>query len=248
MAARLPPLPYLLAEAPRAAAELAALGPALPWLALSPRGDGHPVLALPGFFATDGYMAVLRTFLRWRDYDAQGWRAGRNWGHWDALERIVLPEIERLAERSGRKVSLVGASMGSLYARAAAARLPHLVRCVVTFASAATPAPEGTYVTPLYQAVTAQPGETLAAPPAPVPCTSLFSRSDGMSDWRPNLLPAGAGLENIEVVSSHHGMAWHPAVLYAVADRLAQPEGGWQPFRAPAWARPLYPRVREADA
>lgn len=248
MKERLPGLPLLLAEAPRAALELASLSASWPWLLTAPRGDGHPVLVLPGLFATDAYTLVLRSYLRALGHHAVAWGAGRNWGRWEALDALVLPEIERLCERHGCKVSLVGASMGGLYARAAALRLPRCVRQVVSFSSAVHPGPRSTHVAPVYEAVTGESAATLAVPPAPVPCTSVFSRSEGMSDWRLDLLPPGPRRENVEVVSSHLGMGWHPAVLYVVADRLAQAEGAWQQFQRPAWARPFYPSSGEAQS
>ena len=245
---RPPPLALLLAEAPRAALEFGSLAALWPLLAAAPRGDGHPVLVLPGLLNTDVYTFVLRNFLRARGHAACAWEAGRNWGRWQALETIVLPAIERLHAEHGRKVSLVGASMGGLYARAAARRAPDLVRAVVTFSSPVRAPRQASWVTPLYEMVSGEPADALAAPHAPVPCTSVFSRSDGLGDWRPVLLPPGPMLENVEVVSTHLGMAWHPAVLYLTADRLAQPEGRWQPFTPPAWARLLYPAPAAAAA
>jgi pimeloyl-ACP methyl ester carboxylesterase len=236
-----PPLPLLLAEAPRAALEFSSLVASWPWLLAAPIGDGHPVLVLPGLLATDLYTAVLRSYLRARGHAVAGWRAGRNWGHWEALETTVLPQVERLYAEHGRKVSVIGASMGGLYARAAAHRLPGMVRNVVTFSSAVQPSAEGTYITPLYEAITRDSAHTLAVAPPGVPSTSVFSRSDGLSDWRPVLQADGPETENVEVVSSHLGMCLHPAVLYVAADRLAQPERGWRPFKPPAWGRLLYP-------
>jgi pimeloyl-ACP methyl ester carboxylesterase len=238
---RLPPLSLLLTEVPRAALDFASLA-AAPWLATAPRGDGHPVLVLPGFFATDAYTLALRTYLRTLGYEVETWGAGRNWGRWDALEAIVVPKVEQMQARYGRKVSVVGASMGGLYARAAGHRIPAAVRCVISLSSAAQRSADRTYITPLYEAATQQDADSLAVPAAPVPCTSVVSRLDGLSDWQPALLPAGEQAENIEVLSSHLGMAWHPAVLYLVADRLAQAEGAWTPFRPPAWGRMFYPQ------
>jgi hypothetical protein len=68
-----------------------------------------------------------------------------------------------------------------------------------------------------------------------------LSRWDGIVSYRASILPPGAHRENIAVVSSHIGLGHHPAVLWAVADRLAQPENDWQPFRPPAMMRLLFP-------
>jgi pimeloyl-ACP methyl ester carboxylesterase len=231
----LPPLPLLLTEGPRAAVDFASLLVAWPWLLSAPRGDGHPVLVLPGFFATDAYSTVLRAYLRALGYAVGTWGAGRNWGRWAALDGIVVPLVERLHAERGRKVSVVGASMGGLYARAAAHRVPDAVRCVISLSSAVRPPADRTYITPVYEAATHESADSLAVAPPPVPCTSVISPLDGISDWEPSLLPASDIAENVVVASSHLGMAWHPAVLYLIADRLAQPEGAWRPYSPPAW-------------
>jgi pimeloyl-ACP methyl ester carboxylesterase len=239
-AARLPALPLLFSDAARATGEVAALLPAAPWLATAPRGDGHAVLVLPGFGAGDLFTAPMRHFLRARGFDAHGWKHGPNWGRWDALEAIVVPEIERLHALSGAPVSVIGASMGGLYARAAAHVVPDKIRCVVTFGSAAGGPHRSNYVWPLFEAVTAQSADMMSVPPPLVPSTSVFSRSDGLADWQPCVQEDGDFTENIEVVSSHLGMISHPASLYLAADRLAQAPGAWAPFTPPAAARLLY--------
>jgi hypothetical protein len=74
-----------------------------------------------------------------------------------------------------------------------------------------------------------------------VPSTSIYSRSDGVVAWRASLQPEGPLAENVEVVGSHVGLGVHAPVLYAIADRLAQPEGAWKPFRPPWTLRAIYP-------
>jgi pimeloyl-ACP methyl ester carboxylesterase len=225
-----PSLSLLLSEPVRAGMELAAGLCSAPWLALAPRGDGHPVLVLPGLFATDAYTATTRAFLRAKGFDARPWGGGRNRGDWVALERVVLPAVRRLHAETGATVSLVGASMGGLYAREAARRLPDVVRCVVTLASAVTGPHRANHVGPAFERATGQPAEAMSAAPPPVPSTSVYSRWDGLSAWTPCLQPESPLTENVEVPSSHLGLAWHPAVLYLLADRLAQAPGQWKPF------------------
>src|SRR3954469_9093226 len=133
---RKPSVSMLVSEPARAAAEWAAGMASAAWLATAPRGSGQPVLLLPCLFVTDAYTATTRTYLRSMGFDARPWHGGRNWGDWDALHRVVVPAVRRLHAETGRRVGLVGASMGGLYAREAARHLPQMVRCVVTLASA----------------------------------------------------------------------------------------------------------------
>jgi pimeloyl-ACP methyl ester carboxylesterase len=242
-----PPPPALLLNEAFAGAELAMVAASWPLLDLAPSGDGHPVLLLPGLLTDDLFTAPLCAFLRSRGYAAEGWGQGRNFGHWSLLESVLLPKLDSLCQRHGRKASVVGPSMGGLFARALAARRPDQVRCVVTMSSAAGGPPRSNHVWPLYRAMTGQPAETLQFPAPPVPSTSVFSRLDGLNDWRTCLQPVGAQTENVEIVSSHHGMANHPASLYLVADRLSQPDGAWQHFQPPSWASVWYP-ARQAGA
>jgi pimeloyl-ACP methyl ester carboxylesterase len=232
-----PPPPWMLLTEPlRSAMDFAALGAAAPWLAGAPMGDGHPVLVLPGLFADNGYTAPLSAFLRTRGYATEAFGRDRNWGDWATLDEVVLPTLRRLNEQHGRKVSIVGCSMGGLFAREAARREPDRVRCIVTMGSAASGPSKANYVWPVYALVTGQPAESLVVPPAPVPSTSVYSRLDGLNDWRTCRLPETPVSENVEIHSSHLGLIHHPASCWVVADRLAQPEGQWSHFAPPAWA------------
>lgn len=224
----------------RAAWEFAAGVAALPLLlSLTPRGDGHPVLVLPGLAAGDGSTRLLRAFLRCRGYQVHGWGLGRNLGPRPGVEATMLETLDRLHAGSGRKVSLVGQSLGGAYARLLAAQRPDAVRGVITLGSPVDGRPRSSNVWRFYEFVSGEGADDprlarqVRQPPR-VPTTAVYSRSDGVVAWQSTLAPAAPNSESIEVVSSHIGMAVHPLVLHVVADRLAQAEGGWQPF---AWAR-----------
>jgi len=208
-----------------------------PLLLRAPKGDGHPVLALPGFLASDLSMAPMRRYLKELGYDAHAWQMGRNLG---GLSRVRAVLRERLAEihaSSGRKVSIVGWSLGGVYARDLALHAPDMVRYVVTLGSPFANDVRATNATRLYEALS---GETVGDDPElvealagelPVPATSIFSRADGVVNWQTCLLRPSATAENIEVyLASHVGLGVNPAVLWAVADRLAQPEGQFSQF------------------
>jgi len=213
----------------RAGAELGAGLAALPWLRMAPRGDGHAVLVLPGLGASDDSTRMLRGFLRDRGYAAKGWGLGRNVGPRAGVERAMLETIDRMGDESGRTVSLVGWSLGGLYASALAARRPEAVRSVVTLGS------------PLHHPHAA------STPAAAVPTTSIYSRSDEIVPWRCSVVTESSRSENIEVLASHLGLGFHPAVLFAVSDRLAQAEGQWKPFERTGWRQFVFPDPDRAN-
>jgi pimeloyl-ACP methyl ester carboxylesterase len=198
----------------RAAPEFAAFTLAAgPLLAMLARGDGHPVLVLPGLGGSDTSTAPLRWFLGQLGYRSFGWGLGENRG----FGRHVTDGLDELlaANRERGPVSVVGWSLGGLHAVDLARRRPDAVRSLITLGS------------PLA-------GHRRA--PAEVPMTSIYSRTDAIVAWRSSMLPAGVRRENVEVRGSHLGLGHNPAVIVVVADRLAQRAGQWQPFTAPAWA------------
>src|SRR5439155_23391595 len=124
----LPPSPVLLALEGRAWLEFAALVPALPLLARAPRGDGHPVLVLPGWLASDRSTWALRRFLRDRGYHVHGWRLGRNLGPDAGTVAGLWEGFAALRARHGRGQSIICWSHGRIYARQPARRYPPGVR------------------------------------------------------------------------------------------------------------------------
>ena len=243
-----PPSKTLMFLEGRAIHEFGAFLGALPLLSLAPRGDGHPVLVLPGLVASDTSTQPLRDFLNNRGYAAHGWRQGRNFGLRDGVREAIVDVVQELNDSHGRKVSLVGWSLGGLYARQLAKVMPERVRSVITLGSPFAGPPRSTNAWRVYELASGRRadeedphfGSRLAEPP-PVPTTAIFSRTDGICAWRGCMEKTSAKSESIEVESSHCGMGHHPAVVYAVADRLAQPEGNWQPFDRSGWRAIVYP-------
>jgi hypothetical protein len=246
-----PPSRLLLSLEGRALFELGGFVAALPLLNLAPMGDGHPVLVLPGLVASDVSTRPLRSFLKSRGYATHGWKLGRNLGPRAGVERGMLERVRELRERHGRKVSLVGWSLGGIYARQLAKRLPDDVRQVITLGSPFAGTPRATNAWRIYEWASGQSvddpaidfARALAEPP-PVPTTAIYSRSDGICAWQTCVEKEGPQVENIEVEGSHCGLGHNPAVVYAVADRLAQPEGQWRKFEATGWKRLVYPDPR----
>jgi len=224
----------------------------LPMLMTAPRGDGHPVLLLPGFMGSETSLVGLEAFLRTRGYQVETWGLGRNVGfhakHATALEQ----KIRYLHHKTGRKVSLVGWSLGGVFALYGAHQAPECVRAVVTLGSPITVDIEGSASPPLVKAMyrliahpmgpaahTMQPRakKLRERKTLPMPLTCLYSLSDGVVPPQEATVDGDpARHENVRVPGSHVGLGFNAMVLWIVADRLAQPEGQWQPFEpSGAW-------------
>jgi len=208
-----------------------------PFLLRAPRGDGHPVLTLPGFLASDLSMAPMRRYLTELGYEPHAWRMGRNVGGVWRMRAALRDRLAEIYEASRRKVSIVGWSLGGVYARDLALHAPGMVRYVVTLASPFANDIRATNATRLYEALTGEVVDDnaalreLLAGELPVPTTSIYSRFDGVVNWKTCLLRPSDTAENIEVyLASHIGLGVNPAALWAVADRLAQPEGRFSQF------------------
>jgi hypothetical protein len=243
-----PPSRTLMFLEGRAISELGAFLGALPLLSLAPRGDGHPVLVLPGLVASDTSTRPLRSFLKSKGYAVSGWRQGRNLGLRHGVQHAMVDLVQELNDTHGRKVSLVGWSLGGLYARQLAKLMPERVRSVITLGSPFASGPKATNAWQVYEMASgrradeedARFGGSLAGAP-PVPTTAIFSRTDGICAWEGCREQSSSMSESIEVESSHCGMGHHPAAVFAVADRLAQPEGKWLPFDRSGWRSLAYP-------
>lgn len=233
----------------RAVLELGAFAALAPALQLTPRGDGHPVLVLPGFAASDQSTRPLRWFLGTRGYEAHGWELGRSTGPSGRVRKGLEARLRSLAAERGRSVSIVGWSLGGLYARELARRSPDLVRAVVTLGSPFRSLERTTRSsvplsdTPLDEDHSGQVRRDIGddGGTGGVPSTAVYTRTDGVVPWRTCVERSGPRRESIEVVGSHVGLGHNPAVVVVVADRLAQPEGEWSPFRAPRGLARLFP-------
>jgi len=217
----------------------------MPLWQLAPRGDGHPVLVLPGLVASDRSTAIMRGFLGRLGYAVSPWGLGINCGPRPGVVDGMRRKIEQLAAAHGRKVSLVGWSLGGIYARELAKQLPASVRLVISMASPFTGNPRASNAVRLYELVSGNRvgasafHDTLRASP-PVPTTSIWSRSDGVVSWHCSVERPQPFVENIEIRASHLGIGNHPLALFAVADRLAQPEHAWTPFQRAGWKKLVY--------
>lgn len=245
-----PPSLMLRLMESRAVFELGAAAAASPFLRAIGRGDQHPVLVLPGFMASDTSTMTLRSTLQAQGYWVHGWRLGRNLG---PTERIADGIAERLMEihhRHGRQVSIVGWSLGGIYARRLAHSFPEHVRQVITLGSpfrineGDRSAASGMYERLKHTHVILE-DDLLAreiSEPLPVPSTAIYSRSDGIVQWWQCIESVGPRRENIEVLGSHTGLGHNPSVIYAISDRLRRSPAHWRPFRPPPGTGMWYPK------
>ncbi|MEO5735408.1 MAG: alpha/beta hydrolase [Rubrivivax sp.] len=246
---------WQLALEARAPLEFAALIASMPWLARLPPGDGHPVVVFPGLGASDLSTLPLRRFLSSLGYTAYAWRQGFNFGPRAGVLDGCRAELKRVVDLHGVPVSLVGWSLGGIYARELAKELGNQARCVITLGTPFAGHPRSTNAWRFYQMVSRQrvEGPALAAQlkqvrkPPRCPTTSIYSRSDGVVAWRASLNTPASLTENIEVHASHIGMGLNPLALLAVADRLAQDPAQWRPFDPQGRYRRFYPFARAAD-
>jgi triacylglycerol lipase len=206
-----------------------------------PHGDGAPVLLVPGFLAGDPSMSTMAGWLKRLGYRPCRARMRANIDcETRSLDRLE-ESLAALSERHGRQVAVVGQSRGGAFARGLAMRRPDLVSTIVALGS---PVVDQFAIHPLVRVQATALGalgtfgvpglvsrgcthgdccaETRARAGEPFPegvrFVSVYSRSDGIVDWRSCLDPAA---EHVEVRSSHIGMAVHPGVYRAIARALA---------------------------
>ncbi|HSY30141.1 MAG TPA: alpha/beta hydrolase [Burkholderiaceae bacterium] len=225
----------LMALEGRAPFELWAAIMAAPILRNIPSGDGHPVLVFPGLAAGDMTTALMRKFLDSWGYATYAWEQGINLGPRPGIVEGCIERVQEIRAKHGRPVSLIGWSLGGVYAREISKLTPHDVRSVVTLGTPFTGHPKATNAWRVYELTSGhrlvddKQLEALKETP-PVPTTSIFSRTDGIVAWQCSIEEETATSENIEVHASHFGIGVNPTALYAIADRLAQPEGKWKRF------------------
>ena len=230
-----------LTEPLRAMTELAMLPLAESWLNSMQGGDGHPVIIIPGFTVGDRSTIVMRKFLSSLGYLPSGWKQGVNFGVRPELFDGVSDLLSQLHNEYGCRISLVGQSLGGIYARELAKQNPDAVRQVITMGSPFNdPDGEASNISDLYKMF--NPEHTTKSDqfqqqkweigkPPPVPTTAIYSKLDGICHWRACVQHGGHDqVENIEVNSSHTGMSVNAQTLFVVADRLSQRRKHWKPF------------------
>ena len=208
-------------------------------------GQGQPVIVFPVLGGGPGSTAPLRQLLDDAGFVSYDWGMGVDTGPRDRNLNRWLRELEEkvidVAETEGSNVSLLGWSLSGIYARELAKRTNPLVRQVITLGTPFNTLADDHQRCPLIKVLESGYGNLavnlrhrLGQRP-PVPSTSIYSKSDGLVPWQMCVERESADSENIEVDgATHRGLPAHPKVLEAITNRLAQPEGEWRAFGAPA--------------
>ncbi len=232
----------------------AATAPAMRALLPKATEDRH-VLVLPGFMAGDASTRPLRAVLGSLGYQTHGWGLGRNLGPTTTIIDGLVSLIERL-DRDKGPLDIVGWSLGGLFAREIARLAPQTVRQVVTLGSPfQTTGPEQSNANAAFTALRSHHSDDIMVPripswarePMTVPTTSVYTKGDGIVSWHQCLNRALPRTENVEVYGSHCGLGHNPAAIYVIADRLAQADRDWRPFRPRPALRRLFPNADVLD-
>ena len=176
---------------------------------------------------------------------------GQNLGPTDEVVDGIHARLDELHRRHDSRVSLVGWSLGGVYAREMARQNPEAVRQVITMGSpfrlrdgdrsSASDLADRLSEHWREEALRMSEAEQ-DKPPLLVPSTAIYSRTDGVVRWHTCIDTESETHENVEVYASHTGLGFNPAAIYVVSDRLAQRDGDWRRFAAPMAMRAFFPR------
>ena len=197
-----------------------------------PRGDRHAVVVFPGLGGNAWSTRALVDFCNRLGYQTLDWGLGLNRGPVGDVDRWLADlaaHVDDLTAGHRKRISLIGWSLGGIYAREVAKQMPKRVRRVITLGTPFAGAPEETHAGWVYRRLS---GQTMTADdallrrlrtPPSAPTTSIYSRSDGVVAWRACMNAEMPHVENIEVPGSHCGLGWNTAAYEVIADRLARP-------------------------
>lgn len=201
-------------------------------------GDGHPVMVLPGFMSSRRSTVYLRQHLKKCGYTVYDWGLGRNVGKLESVD-LLIEKLEEIYNLTGEKISLVGWSLGGVFARQAAKARPEIIQQIITLGSPFAGLTEPNNVAWLYSLITGgkevkdvdQAFLDNVPLPAPVPTTAIYSKEDGVVPWEMCLEKEDSIHQNIRVRGSHIGLGVNMWVLSIIENRLKEAPKNWQKFK-----------------
>ncbi len=213
-----------LAREWRIGLEATRLAVAMPRLAAQPTGSA-PVLLIPGWLSPELSLSPLRVYLRTLGYAAHHWGFGINRGDPEEVSAVFGALVQRVAAEVGRRVMLVGWSLGGVVARETARRVPQAISGIVTFGTPVVGGPLYTIGADLWEPserarFAARSAVLDAERPIQVPIAAIFSRRDEIVAWPACIDRVSPHVTHIEVDSPHMAMCIDPAVWRTVAQQL----------------------------
>ncbi|MEZ5006587.1 MAG: alpha/beta fold hydrolase [Chitinophagales bacterium] len=234
---KVPSVKRLLLE-PLGVSELVNVIPAWSLMESLPRGNGEPVMVVPGLTTNDLSTKIVRSFLNYKGFTAYGWELGFNLTYNEKLEKKLIARVDELYEKHQQKITLIGWSLGGITIRILAKHAPEKIKQVISLGAPFTNIKGKTYVSWWGSLVARQRVKNFnevwtreAAEQPLMPSTSIYSKNDGMVSWQYCIdWETGPKTQNIEVYCNHLGFGMTPTVWAILVDRLLQSEENWQLF------------------
>lgn len=223
------------------------------------KGHRHAVLVLPGGMGGDGSTFFLRWGIRNLGYSVHGWGQGRNMGLSEKMLAGLRARVDELYALFDSKITVIGWSLGGLYARMLARDQPDKIRQAITLGSPFRMVETDQFAHNMigrarWEKMVATIADELDLlkvhehhrPPITVPTTAVYSRRDGFAPWQLCIDETGPNApnpraQNVEIGGTHTGLSTNVVALAVVLDRLAQPDDDWQPFKPLRLLRGFYP-------
>lgn len=233
-----PSMFWLLTEGGRAITELGLSIPYRKFFSRKNEGDGHPILVLPGFMASDTSTAPMRKFMSNLGYTPYCWELGRNTAKIEFLQ-ILSNRIDEIYEEHGEQITLIGWSLGGVFARQLAKAKPKKIRQIITLGSPFKGIHQPNNVAWVYNLISGGKKIKDIDPilfeniplPAPVPTTAIYTKEDGIVPWQLCMEDETDIHQNIQVRGSHLGLGVNLSVMEIIADRLLYTKTDWLPFQ-----------------
>ncbi len=248
-----PSILWLLSEPGRALFELGFSLPFNNFLNRKKNGDGHPVMVLPGFMASARSTKILRKYLENQGYDVYDWGLGRNVGKIDFMG-LLMERTDEIFLKTGKQISLIGWSLGGVFARQVAKERSEIIRQVIMLGTPFGGLAEPNNAEWMYslinggQKVKDVNSSFLAdlPNPAPVPTTAIYTKEDGIVPWQMCMEKTeDATHQNIQVRGSHIGLGINSSVFTIISDRLKLTKENWHKFKTDSFLskKIIYPSL-----